>query len=298
MKNAERDKPYSLLIMEYLNHRSSLSRIQEKYYASLKKGWEGEKQFDTLLEKIPCDHIILKDLLFKVSGTVFQIDTLLITNETLYLYEVKNYEGEYMMENNRLIQCTSKKEVLNPTIQLERSATLLRQLLDKFEIDLTLEAYVVYINSHFTLYQLSSNQYPFILPSMIDAHLNMLGRNRKKLAQRHRDWASYLYNEQLDITPYLDLPEYTYEELTKGILCSQCHASIQQFTGRLVICPVCHYKETSRLSVRSHIKEYIRLFPQRKVTLSAIRNWCGHVPSAYTIRAGIKDVRSESHTGV
>lgn len=297
MRNEERVKPHSLFIMESLNNRSLLLGKCAQYYSSLKKGWEGEKQFDKMLEMVECDHIILKDMLFKVNGTVFQIDSILITNKTLYLYEVKNYEGEYLLAKNRLINHSTNREVLNPAIQLERTKTLLRQLLGKYGMNLTIEAYVVFINGRFTLYQLAPDQFSFLLPTMIATHIDIIGRNNEKLKKRHYECVSFLNHEQMKDTPYLDLPEYTYEFLIKGMLCYQCQSRIPRLTGRLIICPTCLYKETARLSVQRHVEEFIRLFPKRKVTTAAIKDWCDEIPSPYTIRAAIKTVKSNREIG-
>ena len=38
----------------------------------------------------------------KINNTTFQIDTLIIISETIYFFEVKNYEGDYYYESDRL----------------------------------------------------------------------------------------------------------------------------------------------------------------------------------------------------
>ena len=76
----------------------------KQYYFSLKKGYEGEMLFDTFTEKLQCDCLVLNDLLFEVSNTTFQIDTLLIMHKKIYFYEVKYHEGDYYYEKDKLLK--------------------------------------------------------------------------------------------------------------------------------------------------------------------------------------------------
>ena len=98
--------------------------------SNLVKGFEGEVMFDLLTEKLQCQSYILNDLLLETNNGKFQIDTLMITQEPLYLFEVKNYEGDFYFEADRFYTLP-KKEYKNPLHQLQRSESLLRQLLAK-----------------------------------------------------------------------------------------------------------------------------------------------------------------------
>ena len=83
----------------------TLSDKDKQHYFNLKKGYEGEVMFDSLTEKLQCECLILNDLLLKINNTTFQIDTLIIS-DTIYLFEVKNFEGDYVYESDKIIQET------------------------------------------------------------------------------------------------------------------------------------------------------------------------------------------------
>lgn len=93
-----RKEPAELSILKLLDVRMNLSSVEKRYYFNLKKGYEGELQFDSLVEKLECDCLVLNDLLLKVNNTTFQIDSLIITADALYFFEIKNYEGDYYYE--------------------------------------------------------------------------------------------------------------------------------------------------------------------------------------------------------
>lgn len=279
----EREAPHALKIMEALNNRMRLTQQQKNYFANLVKGLDGERRFDALIGDLPCEHIYIQDLTLKVNRTIFQVDSLLITRKAIHIYEVKNYEGEYILQSNKLVNCTTNKEILNPAIQLERSSTLMRQFLDERGISMKLEGHVVFVNPEFILYQSNRNQ-RYILPGMLRRHANDLNKEVGELSNLHRKCADVLCSENLLETPYSDLPEYTFDSLRKGILCHRCSAEINDLTGRLFICKACGYRETAQRSVLRHIREYLLLFSDSKLSTGVIHEWCDRTPSRYTIR--------------
>jgi hypothetical protein len=69
----------------------------------LVKGREGGKWFDDWLLANAGEGIILNDLLFETNNTFYQIDSLFLTTHTIYLFEVKNYEGDFYLERDKMV---------------------------------------------------------------------------------------------------------------------------------------------------------------------------------------------------
>jgi len=128
-----REKPESIRTMELLHKHNDLSGKDYSYYLNLKKGYEGEVQFDSIIEKLTCDCLVLNDLLFKENNTVFQIDSLIITGESILMYEVKNYEGQFIYREDSLKVVASNKPILNPMGQLNRAQTLYAGLMNRLD---------------------------------------------------------------------------------------------------------------------------------------------------------------------
>src|SRR5213080_1336025 len=92
----ERYESEELKLLRYLNLRMSLPAKEAQYCSNLEKGFEGECKFDQVLEALPDGWQALKDLLYEQNNTFFQIDILLIAHDdTLFLYDVKNFDGDY-----------------------------------------------------------------------------------------------------------------------------------------------------------------------------------------------------------
>jgi hypothetical protein len=96
-----RDESKELKLLRSLNGRMNLSVKEANYYWNLEKGFRGEKKFDEWSEKLSYDWLVVNDLLLECNNTVFQIDTLLISQETIYLFEVKNFEGDFFIDTDR-----------------------------------------------------------------------------------------------------------------------------------------------------------------------------------------------------
>ncbi|MDX8046340.1 nuclease-related domain-containing protein [Gracilibacillus sp. S3-1-1] len=84
-------KPYGLSIFEALQARVNFTQQETNYFHQLQVGYDGEKRWEQLLEKELPDHfIILSDIRLELGTTTFQIDSILLTGDTLYLFDVKN----------------------------------------------------------------------------------------------------------------------------------------------------------------------------------------------------------------
>ncbi len=120
-------KPTKLILFEFLNNRLDLLKNDKLYFLRLKKGYEGEVMFNSLTEKLTCNCYILNGLRFEFNNTHFQIDSLITMEQTLYLNEVKNFEGDYYYKNGRFYSINGV-ERKDPIVQLERSASRIHLL--------------------------------------------------------------------------------------------------------------------------------------------------------------------------
>jgi hypothetical protein len=82
-----------LKLLRLLNARLNLTAREKQHYLNLEKGFEDEVKFDLLLEGLPGERLILNDLLLEMNNTSFQIDSLMIAQDMIYTFEIKNMEG-------------------------------------------------------------------------------------------------------------------------------------------------------------------------------------------------------------
>src|SRR5690625_548825 len=131
-----------LQALHYLHGRQKLSSSSQRMYEVLDKGYAGEKKFNHILnELLSSDCIVLFDLLLESNGTSFQIDCSLIFQETFYLIEIKNFEGDFYIKEENWYSITTRNEIRNPILQLERSEFLLRHFLQRNKINYPVKPY-------------------------------------------------------------------------------------------------------------------------------------------------------------
>ena len=283
-----RSEPVEAIILRILNARMPLGEKDKQHFHNLVKGYEGEVMFDFLTEKLQCQSYILNDLFLESSGSKFQIDSLMLTQETLYLFEVKNYEGDFYFENDRFYTISKKeKEIKNPLQQLERSESFLRQLLQNLGYRIPIEAYVVFTNPEFNLYQAPLNK-PIIYPNQLNRFIKKLKMRSSKLNGFHKEMANQLVSLHQIESPHDRLPLYDYAQLKKGIICSACHSLKTTVVERKFVCEVCEHQEDIDHVLLRTVEELKLLFPDKKITTVVVHEWCKVVESVKTIRRILK----------
>ncbi|MFD2443167.1 nuclease-related domain-containing protein [Bacillus sp. CGMCC 1.16607] len=218
----QRFETEELKLFRLLNKRIQLSRKDLNYYLNLEKGFEGELKFDERLKSLTSDHLILSDLLFEINNSFFQIDALLIISKTIYLFDIKNFEGDYYLDSGSWYTL-SKSEIKDPLAQLKRSETLLRRMIQDLKLNFSIEAYLVFVNTDFYLYQAPLNL-PIIFPSQIDRFMKKINLSESKLLERHLKFAEKLLSHHLEKSPFTRVPVYTYDELNVDVICSMCNS--------------------------------------------------------------------------
>jgi len=250
----------------------NLTSEDRQHYYGLEKGYEGELKFDSLTEKLRCECLILNNLLLKVKKTSFQIDSLIIFQEKIYLYEVKNFEGDYYYESNKLYK-KPRFEIVNPLVQLSKSDTLLSQLLLGQGYNIPIESFVIFINPNFFLYQAPLNK-PIIFPHQVKGHLNNVNRTPSKLTNKQRNLAQRLVALHNNNSPYTQIPAYNYNQLRKGITCLKCESFSVFVEKSKCVCADCGQAEAVPDAVLRSVKEFQILFPKEKITTNIIYDWC------------------------
>lgn len=266
-----------LKIWRILNARMDLTEKEKKNYLYKEKGFEGEVKFDLLTVKLPCEQLILNDLLLEVNNTKFQIDTTIIFQETIDLCEVKNYEGDYLYSNDSFYTL-SGKEIQNPLDQLKRCESLFRQLLQSLGYKIPIEGKLIFINPQFTLYNAPQNQ-SIIFPTQINRFMKKLNSKPSKLSERHKKLADKLISLHQIESPYKRLRPYEFGQLRKWITCASCYSLLTSVRGKKIVCGVCGREETVESAIMRSVEEIRLLFPDKKITTGGIYEWCGIIPS-------------------
>ncbi|TYS62571.1 NERD domain-containing protein [Sutcliffiella horikoshii] len=266
--------PRELEVYQLLNSRKNLLDNERKHLYALQKGYEGELLFDNVTSSVTkAECLILNDLLLPHNKNTFQIDSLIIVPETIYIVEVKNFEGDYFFEKDRLYtSIPPHSEITNPLIQLNRSESLFRQLLQQLGSNMTIQSYVVFVNPEFTLYQAPIIK-QIVYPGQINKFLKSISPISLRLDNNHYLLADKLKSLHNPNAPFYFPPTYQYDELQKGIPCSYCDSLEFTTKGSYCYCSVCSKKETMEKRILRIVQHFAMLFPEMKITTNAIFDW-------------------------
>jgi hypothetical protein len=274
-----RPEPLEIIISRLLFQRQVLPDNNITYS---EKGYEGELRSDRWLEGLTDQWLVLNGLLLEYNGSRFQIDTLIIANEKIYLLDVKNYEGDYYLEGDKWYTKTNPN-LKNPLHQLIRCETLLRKLLLELGYTYETESYLIFNNPEFHLYMTTFNQ-SIVYPTQLNRFLKKLNTCPVKLNSQHHKLAQQLASLHICESPFLRLPPYTFEQVKKGTISLGCGRFFQTVCKGTFICSHCGCKEGVDAAVLRNVKEYRLLFPGRKITTNDIYEWCGCIVSKKVIR--------------
>lgn len=267
----ERTKPEELVILQTLKPRMSLEEKDLLNLFTQEKGYEGEVQFDHWFTDYRAECLIINDLLLEVNGTLFQIDSLVITQDRLHLFEVKNMEGDYYLDGEKF-KTSAGAEVKNPLHQLSRAESLLKQLLKNLGFYTPLEPHLVFINPEFALLQAPLKS-PIILPNQLNRFMKNMNRTSSKLTSKHTKLAEALLSLHIKKSPFTRVPEYNFEMLRKGVICGTCGEFLESYSRNKYICRNCQSQESMESVVLHSAKTFQLLFPERKLTTTAIYEW-------------------------
>jgi hypothetical protein len=269
-----RSESEELLAMRYLNKRMELSQNDKFRYSILEKGYDGEVKFDRLAESLHEEIYIINDLLLKVNNSYFQIDTLLILQGLVHLLDVKNYQGDYYLEKDKLYSVSTGNEYMNPLDQLKRCSTLFGQLLVTLKLNYLFKASVIFINPEFSLYQAPMDQ-PIIFPTQVNRFLKDINKTPSKLNDGHKKLAHTLISLHQTKNPFTELPQYHFDKVQKGVYCKICGSfQISINNNYHIVCGNCGGQESTEQAILRSVDEFKLLFPERKLTTHSIYDWC------------------------
>jgi hypothetical protein len=271
-----------IVLFRYLNARMNLTDKEVNYYSNLIKGYEGEQKSDIWLKNLTDEWLVIHDLLLEYNHSKFQIDTLIIAHQKIYILDVKYLEGDHLIEGGQWYK-VPKKQIQNPVEQLNRCEILLRKLLRELGFNYPIESFLIFNNPEFLLYQPTINP-AIINPAQLNRFLKKLNLNPVKLDKRYFKVAEQLVSLHQLESPYPLLPKYNYEQLKKGILSPHCYSFYTELRGGMLLCDDCGCTERVESAVLRCVTELRLLFPDRKITTKAILEWCEIINSEKTIR--------------
>lgn len=274
----------STRVLQGLFPRDVLSPQETQQLENRLKGFQGEVFFAELSQKDNEENwLILHNLRLEINDAEFEMDCLVLQNAKIHLFEVKNYEGDFLYDNGKWFVVHNKKEISDPLAQLHRSEMLLKQTLQGLNLNIPVLGYVVFVHPNFQLYQAPLGK-SIIYPTQLKRFLLKFRENTTPIQDWHQNIMNRLSAMHIANSRHARLPEYDFTNLRKGVFCKSCIAILSR-TGRdFLYCRSCDVMEYLEEGMLRMTKEFIVLFPEKKITTRKIFIWCGEIVSMKVTR--------------
>lgn len=273
----KRTKSATQKILEHLNMRTELRYEDKIRLKNQIKGFEGEKEFDSFLKNIEENATILNDLVLDHRGNIFQLDSILILNGMVYIFEIKNYSGNYYHKEDSILS-ESGYEILNPKGQINRSKVYLKNILKNLKVSSAVNAQVVFIHPEFHMYNSTPND-PFIFRPQLKGVFERLFNQPLESDNKRHSLANKLLKSHIKNYRSDNLPFYQFSKLKKGIYCPECYSYDIRETRESRCCKNCGTIEKSAKAILRLVEEYKLLFPKEKITPQMIHLFCNKIYS-------------------
>lgn len=268
---------HELHVYRQLDARLELDEKNKDHYERLEKGYLGELMFDQFTDRMGEERYFLKDLLLEANNSVTQVDSTMLVERAVNLFEVKNYEGEYVYDSGKFYLLNGD-EIKNPFEQLGRIESAFRRYIRNLGYNFPIESYLIFVNPEFTLYQAPKNS-SIILPTQMNRFITKLDGIPSKLNLKHEVLADKLAAAHLCKNPYSRFPVYDFGSLKKGMLCKNGHFGTVSVKGNKLTCEICDCIEDLDAAVIRAVKELRLLLPEIKITRPLAMEWCQIVDS-------------------
>ncbi|OFL48705.1 hypothetical protein HMPREF2767_07385 [Nosocomiicoccus sp. HMSC067E10] len=269
--------------LDALKWRMDLTNEQLYYLENLTRGYSGEEEFKGFLMNLVGESAcILTDFTFSVDGVVRQIDALVVFRNAIFIFEVKNYHGDYLFRDGDFYNTKFTSKVRSPLEQLDNTVILFNRLTQKVGITLPIKSYVVFIGKDFHLYE-SPRGLNIIMRGQLKKFLNELRLKYQHADQGTKKLVESIYQFRHLEERRLDI-NYSYESLKKSLFCIDDGGEIILNNRTYYECQKCNGKTPIEAVVLQAIKDFQTLFPEMKITISNLYNFTGEKISRYHYR--------------
>ncbi|BAK95426.1 putative uncharacterized protein [Tetragenococcus halophilus subsp. halophilus] len=241
-----RNKPQELCWLEAMKHRGHLSNEEQNSYQRLSNGIQGEVIFDQLFDHFLGNEVsYLDDVTLDYRGDVLQMDKILQNKSTVYLADIKNYQGNYVYENNALK--IGGKVFANDIIeQARRARRIFTRLFEDYQLPLEIKNVIVFINdqSRITL----NDDLPEIILNYEEIPSWLMSLRGQTQTSQSMNWQNLIKNYQI---PHYGTKRICtterFKHLKKGIHCAKC-GSFSLTSKRYVLQCACGYVEAKKIA--------------------------------------------------
>nr|WP_263314855.1 nuclease-related domain-containing protein [Mammaliicoccus sp. Marseille-Q6498] len=260
-------------IMEALIGRAELDYSDLQKYDKIKKGKEGERKFLSHLNTNTEMNYIYN--LEVPQSDDYQFDFLVISDDYIYQFEIKNYFGKYNFQNGKL-KGQNGFLIKDPFFQIERNEELLERIIFHYNLQRKVKSYVVFVNDTFKLTgDIQDDR--MILPSQLNKVTHLIKNNNPEQNAAIKNLLQKL-NQPFQ-EKYTVYPDYEFEKVKPGLRCLHCKSIMEEkpdSKAKKHICSYC-YSESYRRDLILNTLEELLIIKRKPFSMREARKWCNGI---------------------
>lgn len=289
----ERKFDLELSYLLQLSIRANLSHEDNEEIDTRIKGINGERSFDHLVEQYLKHGLVLNNLRFIINKQYFQIDSLVIMNGQIFIFEIKNLYYDVCYKENYFYFINGKPiEKLNE--QRIRTPKLFKILLTQNHINSSFNYYTTFVNPDYKVYGYQANdnilEYQAIPRILIENSNYSLCKYDEHIAEK-------LISLQYEEEKFNFRRRINIEALGMGVVC-HCHiAKYEKISNRKFKCPACNKAIDCNSYLKKAIEDIFLIYPMERLIVNLLKRWTENHVSSEKIRTYLNTHHKISKNG-
>ncbi|SHE67287.1 Nuclease-related domain-containing protein [Atopostipes suicloacalis DSM 15692] len=276
-----------LEILRELEKRTALPEDLENERIRLEAGDQGKQKVLSYLQQFGSEHWRILPNLWLDYFEKFECDLLLLTSVGIYLFEIKNYTGQFEFRKNQCL-INGKKVGHNAIAQAQKVSINIKSILNNASISVNIQGAAIFIGLHNEV---------IIHDPVEDIDIVQANQLRKYIWQIVQEERNYqgapidsqkilqILNAYRTENPFSqdDIPEDIKMHAQKGILCSRC-GNFNLDTNRSYISCSCGMHEPRENAIIRTICEYGVIHHNKELTVAELVKFFDGELSSQTLR--------------
>lgn len=213
------------------------------YYLS--RGYEGEKVVLYWIQKFGSESwLIIADYWFD-NGKLLQADFIVVTEDTWYVIEVKNYDGDFQYKN---YDCILNGKLLADNImtKMQERMNRVKHMTSEMKRPIKVEGAMIFINEHSQVEIDSELDYDIVMRHQLRSYIkNMKSKSNYPLDPAYVKECQAIFDRYRVESPFQpeSLKPESFASLKKGVTCCECDSFETVARYKMIECTRCGAKE-------------------------------------------------------
>ncbi|WP_271400518.1 nuclease-related domain-containing protein [Salinicoccus roseus] len=242
--------------LRVMAERNGLDESGRRRLDALDTGHAGECEFDRWIEEFGGEGWrVYRDVWIDAGGPT-QIDTMIVMEAGIFIFDVKNYSGAYAYSGGKW-SVNGRPLIKDIFVQLKRSMEKVQFMMREIDPSVPAEGAIIFINEHFSFEAEDAVQDRVVMRHCLKKHILGMARGQLRLRMPVEALCREIEAFFIDCPyspPRCDAALYL--RVDKGLRCHRCGEFEHEVMRYHFRCLYCGYREAKEKAVLRSICEY------------------------------------------